>query len=196
MKNIYRIGGVVVVALLVIGGIWWYRAAQVPIALSVAPEDTIVSWDFKGAYTGDTALTAKAEAEIARLKGLLGEGMYTDYELYVSIANEYRLLGKGKEEYNYLNRAIAKDVGNNTGLAWNNMGVLFEKLGALHTAREAYKKAPAIQSQVLQYHLAYLAFLVAHFPEDKVAIDAAFTKAEEVFGELPDFENIRAQLPS
>ncbi len=196
MKRAYAIGGSIAVVILIIGGMWWYRETRVPIALPIAPEDNIASWNFKGAYTGNPELTAKAGAEIAWLKSLRGEGTYTDYELYVSIAGAYQLLGEGGKEYEYLNRAIAKDVGNSTGLAWNNMGALFERLGALHTAREAYSRAAAIQSQVLQYHLAYLSFLVDYFPEDKTAIDAALAAAQKEFGNLPDFENIRAQSPS
>ena len=52
-----------------------------PATLTVNPSETIVSWDFKGAYTGNAELTVKANTEIARLAALLGTDAYPDYTL-------------------------------------------------------------------------------------------------------------------
>lgn len=118
----------------------------VPTLPSIAKGDTIASWDFIGAYADNPELIAKANAEITRLLGLIGKGSYPDVSLYVAIANQYELLGDGKQQYDYLGRAI-KVAGDTSGLPWHNLGVLMERLGALKTARAAYDKAALIQPQ-------------------------------------------------
>jgi tetratricopeptide (TPR) repeat protein len=110
---------------------------------SIAKGDSVASWDFKGAYADNPELIAKANAEIARFSDLIGKGTYSDMELYVSIANQYELLGNGKQEYDYLGRAIMSDP--TSGLPWHNLGVLMERLGALKTARVAYDRAVFLQ---------------------------------------------------
>ena len=129
------------------------------------------SWDFKGAYTGNLELEAKAETEIQRLTGLIGSGEYPDYTVYVSIANQYGLLGDGENELKYLEHALALDA-TTTGLAWNNAGALFARLGAKATARMCYERAAAAQPTG-QYLQALADFLKKQYPEDIVAIKAA-----------------------
>ena len=137
-------------------------APTAPATLVVNPADRIVSWSFTGAYAGNTELTAKANAEIARFIGLLGTGEYTDYTLYVSIANEYDLLGDGANEFVYLKKALAIDS-TKTGLAWYNAGQLFTRLGAFATARTAFERA-ALVEPVAHYKRALADFLAAHYP--------------------------------
>ena len=138
---------------------------------SLVSGEVIASWDFVGTYNDNGQLEARANAEIARMKGLLNSGTYTNYELYVSIANQYELLGDGKQEFTYLNYALAIDS-TKTGLAWHNMGKLLERLGAYKSARVAYDKL--VQAQpTTQYLRARLEFLQAHMPEDTVAIAQA-----------------------
>ena len=105
------------------------------------------------------------------MKGLLNSGTFTNYELYVSIANQYELLGDGKQEYTYLNYALAIDS-TKTGLAWHNMGKLLERLGVYKSARVAYDRMIQAQSTT-QYIRARLEFLQAHMPEDTDAINEA-----------------------
>jgi tetratricopeptide (TPR) repeat protein len=131
-----------------------------PAALVVSPSDTIASWNFPGAYTGNAELMAKANAEIARFTALIGTGTYTDYTLYVSIANEYDLQGDGKNEFAYLKKALAIDS-EKTGLAWYNAGQLFTRLGAYATARTAFERA-ARAEPITQYEQALADFLAAH----------------------------------
>jgi len=128
-----------------------------PAAFGVDASDTIASWDFKGAYTGNAEFAAKANAEIARLAALLGTGTYTDYTLYVSIANQYDLQGDGKNEFIYLQKALALDS-DKTGLAWHNAGQLFARLGAYRTARTAFERA-ALAEPVPYYQRALADFL-------------------------------------
>ena len=138
---------------------------------SLVSGEVIASWDFVGTYNDNGQLEARANAEIARMKGLLNSGTYTNYELYVSIANQYELLGDGKQEYTYLNYALAIDS-TKTGLAWHNMGKLLERLGAYKSARVAYDRMVQAQS-TSQYIRARLEFLKAHMPEDTTAIAQA-----------------------
>lgn len=138
---------------------------------SLVPGEVVASWNFVGSYKDGGTLEAQANAQVARLKGLLDSGTYTNYELYVSIANQYDLLGDGKNEYTYLNDALAIDS-TKTGLAWHNMGKLLERLGAIKSARVAYDRLVEVQPTA-QYIRARLEFLQAHMPEDTDAITQA-----------------------
>ena len=138
------------------------QSAEPSVAFAVNPSDTVTSWNFQGAYTGNAELTAKAKSEIARLTGLLGSGEYPDYILYVSIANQYDLLGDGANEFLYLKKALALDA-TKTGLAWYNIGQLFARLGAYATARTALERAVAAEP-FPQYERALADFLKEHYP--------------------------------
>lgn len=131
--------------------------------------DSVASWNFPGAYTGNGALIQKANSEIARLTSLIGTGTYTDYTLYVSIANQYDLLGDGKNELSYLEKALALDS-TETGLAWHNAGQLLARLGAYKTARTALENAVLAQP-IGQYKQAFADFLEAHFPDNSVVVE-------------------------
>jgi len=142
-----------------------------PVPFALASGETVASWNFAGSYKDGGTLEARANADITRLKGLLNSDTYTKYELYVSIANQYELLGDGKQEFTYLNYALAIDS-TKTGLAWHNMGKLLERLGAYKSARVAYDRM--IQAQpTTQYLRARLEFLQARMPEDTAAIAQA-----------------------
>lgn len=148
--------------------------------LPLAKGDSIASWDFKGAYTGNPELVAKAQAEIKRFSDLLATATSSSMILSVAIANEYELLGKGKEQYEYLGRAVRVDSG--SGLPWHNLGVLLERLGAFKTARIAYEKATILQPQFAFYQFAYLEFLLQSFKQDTVVVEKAFAAAEANLG--------------
>lgn len=168
-----------VVLILAAGGFWFsfakMRTSTVP--FPVNPNDTIASWSFKGAYDGNDALVAKAHADITKLSGLLGKGQYPDYEIFAGIAQDYDFLGDGKDEFNYLEKAIAADP--TDAVVWDNLGVLMEKLGALNTARAAYAQAVAIEPSVGAFQEAQLGFLIAHVPQDTSAIETAFQTGME-----------------
>jgi tetratricopeptide (TPR) repeat protein len=159
MEKKYLALGLVVV--LVGASLWWFflRSATPSYEVSLLGGDTIASWTFVGAYTGNAQLVQKAHEEIARLKGLIGE-TESDYEIYISIANQYHLLGDGESELKYLEYALGVDT-ELTGLAWYNLAVLLERLGALTTAHMAYEKAATAQPIPL-YVGAYETFREAH----------------------------------
>ena len=135
--------------------------------------DTVASWNFTNSYTGNAELEKKANTEINRLTGLIGTNQYSDYSLFVSIANQYDLLGDGNNEFVYLKKALAINS-NSGGLAWNNLGQLMERLGAFKTAKMAYANAVAAQPNVGSYQEAELKLLTIHFPQDTSAIETAF----------------------
>ena len=179
--NTKRIGILIVVVLLAAGA-WWYATQPSAYTFPLASVESVSSWSFQGAYTGNPEFEARAEAETDRLLGLFGQEGYTDYELYVSLANQYGLLGDGKREYDYLMRALAIDS-EKTGLAWHNVGKLLERLGALKTARIAYDNMVKAQS-VIQYQTTRLEFLREHMPEDTEAIAEAEAQLQGTRGEL------------
>jgi hypothetical protein len=137
----------------------------------INPSDTIVSWSFKGAYAGNDALIAKANADIARLTGILGKGQYDDYDVYIGIGNSYDLMGDGAAAYAEYNHAVS--IHPNKGLAYTSIAYLMDELGAYHTAADAYAKAVAVEPLVVQYRTAQLDFLKWRFPEEAAKLQAA-----------------------
>lgn len=155
-----------------------------PVLPSIAKGEVIAEWIFRGAYADNPELIKKAEAEVVRLAGLLGKGTYPDVSLYVAIANQYELLGDGKQQYDYLSRAIK--TGGITGLPWHNLGVLMERLGATETARIAYEKSTLIQPQMKLYHYAYFEFLTTRMKNDVADIEKEYTAALSNLGQDTD----------
>src|SRR3989344_529409 len=202
--------GFVVVALAFFG--WSYRAQapspaitasstenSTPIATTtvvVGPfpinsADTIASWSFKGAYAGNETLIAQANADITHLTGLIGKGEYDDYDLYLGIGNDKGLLGDGKSAYDNYNRAIR--IHPQKGLAFVNLGNLFDQFGAYRTAADAYAKATAVEPGVLEYHIQRLNYLTRQFPNDSARIASALTAVYKVFGDTAQILSIKAQ---
>ncbi len=131
--------------------------------------DTIASWSFKGTYTGNDTLIAKANADIAHLKSLIGKGQYDDYDLYIGIGNAAGLMGDGESAYQNYNRAVS--IHPDKGLAYANLGHLMDLLGAYRTAADAYAKA-AIVEPIPQYKNAQLDYLAWRFPEEAARLKA------------------------
>lgn len=194
-KNVL-VGGVVLLLLLA-GG--WLLTKSGPHPLPIAEGDTITAWDWQGTHKDGGALEKRANDEIARSKALLGGDQSganedpTDYILYVGIANQYELLGRGKAAYNSLGEALNIDS-TKTGLAWRNLGALMERLGAMNTARIAYARAVEAQPHIVEYHIARLEFLMKNVADDAAAIEAAFIEAEDgLGGNTPEILQIKAQ---
>ena len=169
MKKIHALG-LAVLVIAVIGVILNLSSRTPAYDLQLAEGDTIASWTFKGAYSGNAELEARAHNEIERLEKLIGSGEHTDYTLFVSIANQYELLGNGEEVLSYLKYALASDS-ETTGLAWHNAGQLFRRLGALNTANMAFEKAATVQP-IDQYVGALEDFLKEYFPGETSTLGA------------------------
>lgn len=180
---------VLVIGLGVLG--WQYQKSHSVPAFPISKADTISSWSFKGAYTGNDTLVAQANADIAHLTGLLGKGEYDDYDLYNGMGNDDLLLGDGSGAYAAYNKSIS--IHPDKGLAYTNMGHLMDVLGAYETAAAAYAKAVAVEPGQLQYHLMRLDFLTKRLPTDKDKILAAFTDASNQFGDTAPVLMIEAE---
>jgi hypothetical protein len=128
----------------------------------INPADTIVAWSFKGAYTGNDTLLAKANADIAHLKSLIGKGQYDDYDLFIGLGNDADLMGDGALAYQNYNRAAS--IRPDKGLAYANLAHLMDELGAYRTAADAYAKAVAVEP-IQQYKNAQADYLRWRFPE-------------------------------
>ena len=175
--------GVIIVTTLIVGGVWyWHGGSAQSYNVQIDSRDSIEDWHFQGSHADGGELEQRVRDEISRLQaGLEDEEQEpTDYSLYVGIAGQYTLLGDGEKTLEYLEKALAIDS-TKTGLAWYNVAVLMERLGALNTARTAY--ARAVESQgVDAYHVARLNFLIKYFAEDQEAFKAALAEAEAVYG--------------
>lgn len=158
---------------------------------AIAEDDTLLVWDFTGVYADRPELIAKAQNNIARFTSLLATATSSTVSLLVSIANEYELLGKGKEQYEYLGRAIRADGA--VGLPWHNLGVLMERLGAFKTARDAYEQATLVQPKLSEWHYAYLGFLMSRMKDDAATITKALATAEANLGQDSYLEHLRSK---
>ncbi|MDO8408266.1 MAG: hypothetical protein Q7S95_03465 [bacterium] len=166
-------------------------APAVPSSFPINPADTLVSWDFAGVNAGNAALRIATDADRAKLTALLGKGQYDDYDLYIGLGNDASLEGEGSGAYMSYNKAAA--IRPNKGLAYANLGNLFDELGAYHTAADAYAKAVRVEPGQLQYHLSRLNFLVRRFPTDSARITVAFADAYRQFGDTAPVLTIKAQ---
>ena len=164
------IWGSIIIILVVLAGIF-YMQQNKENPLSVISIEEVKNWDFEGPYEASEELKSQALAEIKRLEGLFEEKNFTEYELNVSIANQYDLLGDGKKTYEYLSKAIRIDS-EKTGLAWNNMARLMEKLGAYENAKIAFDLTIKAQP-IPAFYIAQIDFLERHFPDDKASIEKA-----------------------
>jgi len=160
-------------------------------SLSFVEGESITEWDFKGAYTGNPELVAKAQGEINRLSEELTTATSSAMILSVGIANQYELLGDGKKQYEYLERAIRTNPEN--GLPWHNLGVLIERLGAYKTARTAYEKSTFVQPEFKFYHYAYIEFLISRMKDDTAVIEKAFKFAEDNIGKTSYLVELRTE---
>jgi tetratricopeptide (TPR) repeat protein len=120
-----------------------------PHAYPLSPSDHVLMWTWPGPYHDGGQKEASAHTEIERLSAQLGTKDASSYDIDVSIASEYELLGDGKNAYVYLSRAITLTP--RRGLAYFNMGHLMETVGALHTAKSAYEAAAKAEADNTLY---------------------------------------------
>lgn len=185
-----------VIAILLVSGValYWYSLSSPSSSFVMSPRDTIASWDMQASHKDGGALEKGVNEEIARLREHLADDKTEppDYQLYVGLANQYSLLGDGRQAYDELQRALALDS-DKTGLALHNMGVLMERLGAYESARDAYQRAVDVQPHIDAYHTALIRFLVSRFPGDDLAISSALDRAEAQFDEDTFVYQLKAQ---
>lgn len=130
---------VIALSIVILGtllGIGYYSYVSVVVPhYPLASKDNVSSWNFPSAYPKGSEDEKRVQGEIDKLKGLLGK-QASDYEVLVGIAAEYELLGEGQKSYLYLSKAISDSP--NKALAYFSIGHLFERVGALYSAKAAY----------------------------------------------------------
>lgn len=171
----------IIVGIIFLGAlVWGFALGPSPSSNSFALSKGSLpsSWEFTGLYN-TPELTATVQKNIDSLKGKINEEGADMYDIYLSIAQQYALVGKGEEAYDYLLKAAKQDPGNS--LTFQTMGNLMESLKAYTAAEEAYKQATIVQPQFLQNHLAFIGFLIGQ-KADAVKIEAAFAFALEKSG--------------
>ncbi len=184
-------------AVVVIGicaGMWYYTAyhAAAVTAFPINPQDTIASWNFKGAYAGNATLVQQAEAQQTKFTAELAAASSTRaYDLYISIGNDANLLGDGKQAYDAYDKAAS--LYPNQGLPYLNLGHLFDEIGAYYTAADAYAKAVHVEPGVLEFDVERLTFLTQQFPNNSAMIQAAVKDAYSQFGDTAPILEIEAQ---
>ncbi len=153
--------------------------------------DRLTAWSFTGTYSSSDALIAQANADIARLTGLVGKGEYDDYDLYLGIGNDKGLLGDGRAAYDNYMKAVA--IHPKKGLAFVNIGNLMKQLRAYATAADAYQRATTVEPGVLEYHVERVTYLTQQFPKDTARITAALADVTKVFGDTAQILALEAQ---
>src|SRR3989344_753423 len=183
--------GALGVLIIVVGALWYVHERNATPRFPLNTDDTIASWSFKVAYTGNETLLAQAAADTAKLTALLGKGEYDDYDLYIGIGNDAALVGDGQSSYRAYNTSIAIHPGK--GLAYANLAHLMDQMGAYHTAANAYTKAVTVEPAQLEYHVERLTYLTRQFPTDTEQVRAALADADTQFGDTPAILAIEAQ---
>ena len=131
-----RVAALAVVILGAFLGIGYYSYVSLAVPhYPLASQDSVSSWNFPSAYATGSEDEKRVQTEIDKLKALLGK-QQSDYEVLVGIAAEYELLGEGQKSYLYLSKAISDSP--NKALAYFSIGHLFERIGALYSAKLAY----------------------------------------------------------
>jgi len=200
----------IVVAIGAGAAVWHYAHREGAPAFPIARGDRVSSWSFKGAYTGNDALIAQADADMKKLRALLAArpctdaeassteesgsadcNVYDTYDLHIGLGNDYNLLGDGRAAYREYDEAVA--IHPDKGLAYADLGHLFDELGAYATAADAYAKATAVEPEQIEFHVERLKFLTTRLPQDEARVLAALTDASNQFGDTPAVLSIEAE---
>lgn len=178
-KNIKIISGIA--ALIIIIGIGWFissggrvRERGFAISKTLLP----ATWEFTGAYA-TTDLITQGEKNITTLTEKLKKDGADIYDLHLSLAQQYLFMGKGKDSYEHLLRAISENP--KESIAFQMMGTLMDSLSAYGAAEEAFRQAIAVQPQIVQNHLALINFLIKQ-NADSEKIETAFAHVLETSG--------------
>ncbi len=143
-------------------------------SFSIDPRDINFSWELSG--TAPASVIEKAKKEISSLTSELHKGKYPDYDIYLQLGQEYEILNKGKQAYE--NYHTAASLSPSRGVAMSNIGSLMARIGALHTAQNAYAQSVARQPEVSLFWVLYLKFL-AQYEARTTTTPAVFAHARK-----------------
>lgn len=135
-------------------------------------------WDFDGVFEQTPELTLRAETELERLTTLLGTGEFSDYDIEIGIAEQYSLLGEGKDAYEHLQKAIK--LNETRSLAYVNLGTLLGKVGAPESAKLAYENA-LDRDDTVQNRIQYIQHLEQYFGDNLDLVESSHRFAVEKF---------------
>jgi tetratricopeptide (TPR) repeat protein len=178
---------VLFVGLLTIGVLAYLLSITNPHPFPLVKTDRFESWETPAPYKDGGELEERALGEIQKLEDAKGSDEYSDYDIYVGIAQWKELMGDGKAAYEYLGKAIKENP--ERSLAYGNLGHLMKKIGAFGTAKEAFLKAIEVEPQFRHNYIAYIDFLIRDAPGVSVAnVEEAFAMA---FKEHPDSTELK-----
>jgi len=142
--------------------------------ISVSSADNIDSWETLKVNGADYQIL---EEQIKSFKesAETSNNKEEQYDLMISIANNYKSLGDGENTFLYLNKAITINPKNS--LAYVSLGTLMRELGANNTARYAYELGVQKESKFIHNHTFYLDFLVSTPGTSDEDIETAFSGA-------------------
>lgn len=173
------IGGIA--ALIIVIGVGWFISSGGRVREGgFAIDKTLLpaTWEFTGTYaTSD--LIAQGEKNIATLTEKLKMDGADIYDLHLSLAQQYLFMGKGKDSYEHLLRAISENP--KESIAFQMMGTLMDSLGAHDAAEEAFRQAITVQPQIVQNHLALINSYIKQNTESE-KIEMAFMYALSTSG--------------
>ncbi len=129
-------------------------------AFAIDPRDSGFLWKLPN--PAPTSVIKKNQKEISSLTGELHKGKYSDYDIYLQLGQDYEIVGNGKQAYESYRTASALKP--TQGVAMSNIGLLMTKVGALHTAQNAYKQSVLRQPSVSLFWVLYLKFLTRYQP--------------------------------
>jgi len=100
---------------------------------------------------------------------------YADYYLYVSIAQQYMLLGEGENAMKYFYLAIKDDP--ERSLPYSKAAGLLARAGLLDLAEQNYEKVVEVEPQSTNNYLELLDFLIKYRSNNTSKIQSYYTKA-------------------
>jgi len=168
-------------AVAVVLGIAIFTAVQV--GNKTEPVFTLVegerpTWDFEGIFEASEELILRAETEQERLRGLLGSDEISEYDIHVGVAEQYSLLGEGKNAYNEL--LVAINLDETRYLAFMNLGNLLGKVKAPKSAKIAYEMG-LDRNDTVSNRINYIQHLEQYFGNDLDLVESSHVFALEKF---------------
>lgn len=147
MNKSLKYGVGIIIIVLVVFMIIGFSNSNNENTISLLPAEAGISLEYDSLYDSDGEDLVNEKIDL--LKESL-DGSPDDYNRYIDIALQEDLIGNGNEVLANLNEAIKINPENT--LAYNNIGTLFEKVGAYESAKNTFAKALEIDDSVVYTH--------------------------------------------
>lgn len=178
--------GIVIIILLVVVGLWWVNRDGEQTNFNLEPVDKGISWELSpvSGYTSEELEKRITDAEAVFASSTEARDKYNAL-ITASRFTQYK--GDGEGAFKYLNRAIG--VSPERDIAYLNLGVLLNELGATTSARRAYEIAREKAPENARAHLQLLDFYTHTEGITSEDIDEAFQEALSVLA-VSNQENV------